>query len=44
LIAGQAGTLSNDTGPVSSSAGSSSAGDTETLTVLPPPTVAVTHI
>lgn len=44
LIAGQVGILSNDTGPVSSSAGNSIAGDTETLTVLPPPTVAVTHI
>jgi hypothetical protein len=44
LIAGQVGTLSNDTGPVSSSAGASSAGDTETLTVLPPPTVSVTHV
>jgi hypothetical protein len=44
LIAGEAGTLSNDTGPVSSSGGSSSAGDTETLTVLPPPTASVTHI
>ena len=44
LIAGQTGTLSNDTGPVISSAGGSSAGDAETLTVLRPPTVAVTHI
>lgn len=44
LIAGQVGTLSNDTGPVSFSGGSTSAGDTETLTVLPPPTVSVTHI
>jgi len=44
LIAGQVGTLSNDTGPVSSSGGNSSAGDIETLTVLPPPTVSVTHI
>jgi hypothetical protein len=44
LLASQTGTLSNDTGPVGSSAGNSSAGDTETLTVLPPPTVTVTHV
>ena len=44
LIASQTGALSNDTGPVGSSAGSSSAGDTETLTVLPPPTVSVSGV
>jgi hypothetical protein len=41
LIASQTGVLQNDTGPVSSSGGSSSGGDAETLTVLPPPTVSV---
>jgi hypothetical protein len=40
LIASQTGVLQNSTGPVSSSAGSA-AGDTESLTVLPPPTVTV---
>lgn len=44
LIAGQTGVLQNNTGPVSSSAGAGSTGDTETLTVLPPPTVSVTHV
>jgi hypothetical protein len=44
VVASQAGTLSNSTGPVSSSAGPSATGDTETLTVLPPPTVTVTGI
>jgi hypothetical protein len=43
LIANQAGVVQNNTGAVSSSAGSAN-GDTETLTVLPPPTVSVTHI
>jgi hypothetical protein len=41
LIAGQVGVLQNTTGPVSSSAGSSATGDTQSLTVLPPPTVTV---
>jgi hypothetical protein len=44
VIAAQPGTFTNSTGPVSSSAGSSTAGDTETLTVIPPPTVTVSHI
>jgi hypothetical protein len=44
VVASQPGVLSNNTGPVSSSAGSSLTGDTETLTVLPPPTVTVTNI
>jgi hypothetical protein len=44
LVASQTGTLTNTTGLVGSSAGSSSAGDTETLTVLPPPTVSVSGI
>jgi hypothetical protein len=44
LAAAQAGGFPNDTGPVSSSAGSSTAGDTETLTVLPPPSVSLTHV
>jgi hypothetical protein len=44
VVASQTGTLSNSTGPVSSSAGSSATGDTQTLTVLPPPTLAVTGI
>jgi hypothetical protein len=34
----------NDTGPVSSLGGISSAGDIETLTILPAPTVSVTHV
>lgn len=38
VIASQTGALQNSTGAVSSSAGSAAA-DTETLTVLPPPTV-----
>jgi hypothetical protein len=37
----QAETVQNNTGPVSSSAGASGAGDTETLTVLAAPTVTV---
>lgn len=41
LTASQVGVLQNTTGPVSSSAGSSATGDTESLTVLPPPTVTV---
>ena len=36
-------TVQNNTGPVSSSAGASAAGDTETLTVLAAPTVTVTR-
>jgi hypothetical protein len=44
LIASQTGTLSNNTGLVTSSAGNSSAGDTETLTVLPAPTVSVSGV
>jgi hypothetical protein len=44
VVASQPGVLSNNTGPVSSSAGSSLTGNTETLTVLPPPTVTVTNI
>jgi hypothetical protein len=44
LVAASAGSVQNDTGPVSSSAGASAAGDTETLTVLPPPTLTVTGI
>lgn len=44
LIASQTGVLQNDTGPVSSSGGSSSSGDTQTLTVLPPPTVSVSRV
>lgn len=38
----QAETVQNNTGPVSSSAGASTAGDTEALTVLAAPTVTVT--
>ena len=44
LIASQTGTLTNTTGVVSSSAGASAAGDTESLTVLPPPTLSVSGI
>jgi hypothetical protein len=44
LIASQAGTFKNSTGLVSSSAGSSSTGDTESVTVLPPPTLTVAKI
>jgi hypothetical protein len=44
LIAGQVGVLQNTTGPVSSSAGSSAAGDTESLTVLPAPTLTVSGV
>jgi hypothetical protein len=42
--AAEPGTLSNSPGAVSSSAGSSLVGATQTLTVLAPPTVAVTGI
>ncbi|MGP0048053.1 MAG: hypothetical protein ACLPZR_04275 [Solirubrobacteraceae bacterium] len=42
VTAGQPEVFTNNTGPVSSSAGASSAGDTETLTVLAAPTVSVT--
>jgi hypothetical protein len=41
LIAGQVGVLQNTTGPVGSSAGASATGDTESLTVLPAPTLTV---
>ncbi|MFZ0042738.1 MAG: hypothetical protein WAK93_15620, partial [Solirubrobacteraceae bacterium] len=41
LVSSQVGVLVNNTGPVGSSAGSSTSGDTESLTVLPPPTVTV---
>jgi hypothetical protein len=44
VIAAQPGTYTNATSSVSSSAGSSAAGDTKTLTVLPPPTLAVKGI
>jgi hypothetical protein len=44
VIAAQAGTFTNSTGLVSSSAGASAAGDTQTLTVIPPPTVSVSQI
>jgi len=44
LVAAAPGTLSNSPGPVSSSAGSSASGATQTLTVLPPPTVTVSNI
>jgi hypothetical protein len=44
VIASQAGVFQNSTSPVSSSAGTSSAGDTKSLTVLPPPTVTVANI
>lgn len=44
VIASQPGTFQNSTGLVSSSAGASSTADTETLTVIPPPTVTVGHI
>jgi hypothetical protein len=41
LIAGQVGILQNTTGLVSSSAGSSATGDSESLTVLPAPVLTV---
>jgi hypothetical protein len=44
VVAAQTGTFQNSTGVVDSSAGASSAGDTETLTVIPPPAVTVSHI
>lgn len=44
LISSQVGVLQNTTGPVSSSAGSSATGDSESLTVLPPPTLTVRGI
>jgi hypothetical protein len=44
VIASQTGVFQNSTSPVSSSAGSSPAGDTKSLTVLPPPTVTVANI
>jgi hypothetical protein len=44
LIASQVGVLQNTTGPVSSSAGSSATGDTQALTVLPPPAVTVAGV
>ena len=44
VVSSQPGIVQNSTGPVSSSAGASATGDTETLTVLPPPTVTVKHI
>jgi hypothetical protein len=44
LVSSQVGVLQNTTGPVSSSAGSSATGDTESLTVLPPPTLTVSGI
>jgi hypothetical protein len=44
ITAAQTGTFPNATSVVSSSAGASSAGSAATLTVIPPPTVAVSHI
>ncbi len=44
ITAAQTGTFQNTTSPVSSSAGASSAGSAATLTVIPPPTVTVSHI
>jgi hypothetical protein len=44
VVASQTGTFTNNTGVVSSSGGASSTGDTETLTVLPAPTVSFAHI
>jgi hypothetical protein len=44
VIASQTGVFQNSTSPVSSSGGSSAAGDTESLTVIPPPTVTVANI
>jgi hypothetical protein len=44
ITAAQTGTFQSTTSPVSSSAGASSAGAAATLTVIPPPTVTVSHI
>ena len=44
LVAAAPGTLTNNPGLVSSSAGPSALGATQTLTVLPPPTLTVTNI
>lgn len=44
VIASQTGVFQNTTSPVSSSAGSSAAGDTKSVTVLPPPTVTAAGI
>lgn len=44
ITAAQTGTFQNTTSAVSSSAGPSSAGSAATLTVIPPPTVTVSHI
>ena len=44
VIASQTGVFTNNTGPVSSSAGSSTTGDTKSVTVLPPPTVIAGNI
>jgi hypothetical protein len=44
VVAAEPGTLSNTPGAVNSAAGPSAAGATQTLTVLPPPTVTVTGI
>jgi hypothetical protein len=44
ITAAQTGTFQNTASPVSSSAGPSSDGSAATLTVIPPPTVAVSHI
>jgi hypothetical protein len=44
ITAAQTGTFQNVTSAVSSSAGAGSAGGAATLTVIPPPTVTVSHI
>jgi hypothetical protein len=44
ITAAQTGTFQNTTSPVSSAAGLSSSGAAATLTVIPPPTVTVSHI
>lgn len=44
ITAAQTGTFQNTTSPVSSSAGPGTAGSAATLTVIPPPTVTVSHI
>lgn len=44
ITAAQTGTFQDTTSPVSSSAGPSSDGSAATLTVIPPPTVTVSHI
>jgi hypothetical protein len=44
VTAAQTGTFQNTTSAVSSSAGAGSAGSAATLTVIPPPTVTVSHI